>query len=94
MGATDPAEADAGTIRKDFAEDKGRTDIVELLKAHGPAAAAGPEPAPAEPIPEPEPRLFSFNNPAGACPTCDGLVVEQFFDPDKVVLHPEPSPAG
>jgi excinuclease ABC subunit A len=40
-------------------------------------------------IPEPEPRLFSFNNPAGACPACDGLGVEQFFDPTKVVLHPE-----
>ena len=40
-------------------------------------------------IPEPEPRLFSFNNPAGACPACDGLGVEQFFDPAKVVLHPE-----
>jgi excinuclease ABC subunit A len=45
-------------------------------------------------IPELEPRLFSFNNPAGACPTCDGLGVEQFFDPDKVVLHPELSLAG
>jgi excinuclease ABC subunit A len=40
-------------------------------------------------IPEPEPRLFSFNNPAGACPSCDGLGVEQFFDPAKVVVHPE-----
>ena len=28
-----------------------------------------------------EPRLFSFNNPAGACPTCDGLGVQQYFDP-------------
>ncbi|WP_165857701.1 excinuclease ABC subunit UvrA [Marinobacter sp. JSM 1782161] len=36
-----------------------------------------------------EPRLFSFNNPAGACPTCDGLGVRQFFDPDKIVQHPE-----
>ncbi|ROU00555.1 excinuclease ABC subunit UvrA [Marinobacter sp. R17] len=36
-----------------------------------------------------EPRLFSFNNPAGACPTCDGLGVKQFFDPDKIVQHPE-----
>ena len=41
-----------------------------------------------------EPRLFSFNNPAGACPTCDGLGVEQFFDPAKVVLHPELSLAA
>jgi excinuclease ABC subunit A len=39
-------------------------------------------------IQELEPRLFSFNNPAGACPTCDGLGVEQFFDPAKVVAQP------
>ncbi|MEA3640774.1 MAG: excinuclease ABC subunit UvrA [Lamprobacter sp.] len=45
-------------------------------------------------ITELEPRLFSFNNPAGACPTCDGLGVEQFFDSAKVVLHPELSLAG
>ncbi|PUA28477.1 MAG: excinuclease ABC subunit A [Cellvibrio sp. 79] len=32
-----------------------------------------------------EPRLFSFNNPAGACPTCDGLGVHQFFDEDKII---------
>ncbi len=32
-----------------------------------------------------EPRLFSFNNPAGACPTCDGLGVQQYFDADKVI---------
>ncbi|MDX1635736.1 MAG: excinuclease ABC subunit UvrA, partial [Marinobacter sp.] len=36
-----------------------------------------------------EPKLFSFNNPAGACPTCDGLGVRQFFDPEKVIQHPE-----
>ncbi|WP_194756203.1 excinuclease ABC subunit UvrA [Aliidiomarina indica] len=41
-----------------------------------------------------EPRLFSFNNPAGACPSCDGLGVEQFFDPDKVVGNPELSLTG
>ncbi|MUJ19360.1 excinuclease ABC subunit UvrA [Aliivibrio fischeri] len=33
-----------------------------------------------------EPRLFSFNNPAGACGTCDGLGVQQYFDADRVVL--------
>ncbi len=38
-----------------------------------------------------EPRLFSFNNPAGACPTCDGLGVHQFFDIDRVIQHPEVS---
>lgn len=41
-----------------------------------------------------EPRLFSFNNPAGACPTCDGLGVQQFFDPERVVQNPELSLAG
>ncbi|MCB1708327.1 MAG: excinuclease ABC subunit UvrA, partial [Halioglobus sp.] len=42
-------------------------------------------------IDELEPRLFSFNNPAGACPSCDGLGVRQYFDPERVVLHPEAS---
>jgi len=46
-------------------------------------------------LPELEPRMFSFNNPAGACSGCDGLGVKQFFDPDRVVRHPELSlPAG
>jgi len=45
-------------------------------------------------IEELEPRLFSFNNPVGACQTCDGLGVEQFFDPDKIVANPELSLAG
>jgi excinuclease ABC subunit A len=40
------------------------------------------------------PRLFSFNNPVGACPTCDGLGVKQFFDPERVVGHPELSLAA
>ncbi|MED5526983.1 MAG: excinuclease ABC subunit UvrA [Pseudomonadota bacterium] len=41
-----------------------------------------------------EPRLFSFNNPAGACPTCDGLGVQQFFDENKVIVNGEISLAG
>ena len=41
-----------------------------------------------------EPRLFSFNNPSGACPTCDGLGVKQFFDPDRVVVNSSLSLAG
>jgi excinuclease ABC subunit A len=41
-----------------------------------------------------EPRLFSFNNPTGACPSCDGLGVKQFFDPDRVVVNPSLSLAG
>jgi excinuclease ABC subunit A len=38
-----------------------------------------------------EPRLFSFNNPAGACPACDGLGVKQFFDEEKIIQFPEAS---
>lgn len=45
-------------------------------------------------LPELEPRLFSFNNPAGACPTCDGLGSKQFFDPKRVVHMPEVSLAS
>ncbi|MCT8535142.1 excinuclease ABC subunit UvrA, partial [Glaesserella parasuis] len=41
-----------------------------------------------------EPRLFSFNNPAGACPTCDGLGVQQYFDERKVVQNPDMSLAS
>jgi excinuclease ABC subunit A len=37
-------------------------------------------------ITELEPRMFSFNNPAGACGTCDGLGVDQYFDPDKLIV--------
>ncbi|WP_375751536.1 excinuclease ABC subunit UvrA [Vibrio sp. HN007] len=33
-----------------------------------------------------EPRLFSFNNPAGACPTCDGLGVQQYFDAERIIV--------
>ncbi len=45
-------------------------------------------------LPELEPRLFSFNSPVGACPSCDGLGVSQFFDPARVVVHPELSLAA
>ena len=41
-----------------------------------------------------EPRLFSFNNPAGACSSCDGLGVKQYFDQDKVIVNGELSLAG
>jgi len=45
-------------------------------------------------LPELEPRLFSFNNPMGACPGCDGLGAIQFFDPKRIVAHPELSLAS
>ncbi|MCL1051104.1 excinuclease ABC subunit UvrA [Shewanella abyssi] len=41
-----------------------------------------------------EPRIFSFNNPAGACQTCDGLGVQQYFDPERVITNTELSLAG
>jgi excinuclease ABC subunit A len=45
-------------------------------------------------ISELEPRMFSFNNPAGACQTCDGLGTRQFFDPSRVVSNDELSLSG
>ena len=45
-------------------------------------------------LPELEPRLFSFNSPVGACPGCDGLGMAEFFDPSRVVIHPELSLAA
>ena len=41
-----------------------------------------------------EPRLFSFNNPMGACPSCDGLGHISFFDPNRIVAHPDLSLAS
>ena len=45
-------------------------------------------------IPELEPRIFSFNNPSGACQRCDGLGVQTFFDPSRIAAHPELSLPG
>ena len=45
-------------------------------------------------LPELEPRLFSFNSPAGACPACDGLGRQSYFDPERVVSRPEVSLPG
>lgn len=45
-------------------------------------------------IAELEPRLFSFNNPAGACQTCDGLGIKQFFDPSRIITNDELSLSG
>ena len=45
-------------------------------------------------LPELEPRLFSFNAPMGACPSCDGLGVTQYFDPARVVTQPDSSLAA
>ena len=45
-------------------------------------------------VPLLEPRMFSFNNPSGACPTCEGIGVKEYFDPARVVAHPHLSLAG
>ena len=45
-------------------------------------------------LPDLEPRLFSFNSPVGACPDCDGLGREPYFDPERVVARPELSLPG
>jgi len=45
-------------------------------------------------LPEMEPRLFSFNSPVGACPSCDGLGQSEFFDPSRVVAFPSLSLAS
>ncbi|TMH26473.1 MAG: excinuclease ABC subunit A, partial [Betaproteobacteria bacterium] len=45
-------------------------------------------------LPELEPRLFSFNNPMGACPRCDGLGSVEFFDAKRIVAHPNLSLAS
>jgi excinuclease ABC subunit A len=64
-------------------------------------AAGTPHSPPASParpatarLPELEPRLFSFNNPAGACPRCDGLGSITFFDPKRIAAFPELSLAA
>ncbi|HEY6124442.1 MAG TPA: excinuclease ABC subunit UvrA [Steroidobacteraceae bacterium] len=45
-------------------------------------------------VPALEPKMFSFNSPAGACPTCDGIGLKDFFDPLRVVAYPHLSLAG
>jgi excinuclease ABC subunit A len=45
-------------------------------------------------VPLLEPKMFSFNNPAGACPACDGLGTQDFFDARRIVAHPHLSLAG
>ena len=71
----------AGVVRVAFMDDQGRPEL--LFSANFACPVCGYA------IEELEPRLFSFNNPVGACPSCDGLGVEQFFDPQKVVVHPD-----
>ena len=75
-----------GLARVAFMDDEARPEMVFSAKYACPECGYA--------LTELEPRLFSFNNPVGACPECDGLGVEQFFDPERVVAHPELSLAG
>lgn len=75
-------ELTSGTASINFM-DGGRDDIVFSALFACPSCGYS--------ISELEPRLFSFNNPAGACTGCDGLGVKSYIDQDRVVLHPEAS---
>ncbi len=75
-----------GLARVAFMDDPTHDDVVFSAKFACPQCGYS--------ITELEPRLFSFNNPAGACPGCDGLGIKQFFDPARVVSNPELSLAG
>ncbi|HEX4927299.1 MAG TPA: excinuclease ABC subunit UvrA [Burkholderiales bacterium] len=75
----------------------GRAVVVETDSAREhvfSARYACPAPGCDYALPELEPRLFSFNNPMGACPRCDGLGSVQFFDPKRIVVHPNLSLAS
>jgi excinuclease ABC subunit A len=75
-----------GIARIAFMEDSGRQEL--LFSDRFACNVCGYS------LTELEPRLFSFNNPSGACPGCDGLGVKQFFDPGRVVVNPDLSLAG
>ena len=75
----------------------GRAIAVETDSAHEhlfSAKYACPVPTCEYALPELEPRLFSFNNPMGACPRCDGLGSVEFFDVKRIVAHPNLSLAS
>ena len=76
----------SGTAELLFLEDDERDSIVFSNRFACPVCGFS--------IAEPEPRLFSFNNPAGACSTCDGLGMKRFFDVERVVRNPHLSLAG
>ncbi len=76
----------AGTAKVAFMDEPNREEL--LFSANFACPQCGYS------MQELEPRLFSFNNPAGACQTCDGLGTQQFFDPNRVIANPELSLAG
>jgi excinuclease ABC subunit A len=80
--------ADGRAIAVEMGDDKGSTGKEHLFSAKFACPQCSYS------IPELEPRLFSFNNPMGACPRCDGLGEITFFDPKRVVAFPHLSLAG
>jgi excinuclease ABC subunit A len=76
----------AGVARVAFMDDPARAELVFSNKFACPICNYS--------LIELEPRLFSFNSPIGACPTCDGLGTQDFFDPEKIVANPHLSLAG
>ena len=79
-------ELSAGTAKVAFMDEPEREEL--LFSANFACPQCGYS------MQELEPRLFSFNNPAGACQTCDGLGNQQFFDPSRVITNPELSLSG
>jgi excinuclease ABC subunit A len=75
-----------GTVRIAFMDEPDRPELTYSSRFACPECGYS--------LSELEPKLFSFNNPAGACPGCDGLGVIEFFDPARVVRHPELSLAA
>ncbi len=76
----------AGVARVAYMNDPDRTELVFSDKFACPICNYS--------LGELEPRLFSFNSPTGACPVCDGLGTQEFFDPEKIVANPHLSLAG
>ena len=76
----------AGVARVAFMDDAERSELVFSNKFACPICNYS--------LTELEPRLFSFNSPIGACPSCDGLGTQDFFDPEKIVANPHLSLAG
>ena len=75
-----------GLARLSFLDEPSREELVFSSKHACPVCGYS--------VPILEPKLFSFNNPAGACPTCDGLGTKEFFDPNRVVVNPDLSLAS
>ena len=75
-----------GTARLAFLDDAARAELVFSSRHACPVCGYS--------VPPLEPKLFSFNNPSGACPACDGLGCQEFFDRERVVGHPHLSLAG